>query len=406
MPNRYVVQRPALPWEITDAIIDHLHSDIRALGTCSAVCSEWLIRSRHHIFSTIQLWPWRARRFFELASRSSCTFTHYVSRIEVDDSRGRSNSPERRSQTPGLGNEAEVPFSEAMAQSHIPCLAQVTSIQVRNVDWTALSPVEQTTLRGHLAQFSKLDRLEFHDVTFHDLREVVRIVDAFPSIRHLTANIAFMKYLEHTIASASTLCLSSNLRSLELGTEDGIPVVLSSVTSTEALGQCQELSLKNIRANHLQYIRTMLRKARMDLQRLSLGFSRESDLSNAIDLSRLGNLRALHIEGLNIPGSDCFSAVEESLPSILQRIESSFLEAVELQFRLQPQGSLQCIEWRRLERVFLALHFFGMGLVRVTIHLGHSVTNECEAEVEKRLRDAMSELNARGVLQVPLASKA
>ncbi|KAJ3528645.1 hypothetical protein NMY22_g9324 [Coprinellus aureogranulatus] len=78
---------PRLPWELTDAIIDHLQSDLSALGVCGMVSSEWLRRSRHHIFTTVQLWPWRIRRFAKLAGSKQCTFSEHIQRIELDDSR-------------------------------------------------------------------------------------------------------------------------------------------------------------------------------------------------------------------------------------------------------------------------------------------------------------------------------
>ena len=271
-----MLQRPALPWEITDAIIDHLHSDIRALGVCSSICSEWLIRSRHHIFSTVQLWPWRVRRFFDLASQQNCTFTSHVSRIEVDDSRARSNGKASwRSGLEGLEGSDEVRFSDAMSQSDAPCLAQVKTIQVRNVDWTALSSTEQAVLRERLAKFSKLNRLEFQDVVFHDLREVVRIVGSFPILQHLTANVSFMKYLEHTVASAVTLELSSNLHSVEIGTDDAIPVVLSCIAACDGPEHVRGLQLRNIKQNHLQYVHRMLKKSGKNIQNLMLDFSYE-----------------------------------------------------------------------------------------------------------------------------------
>jgi hypothetical protein len=186
---------PALPWEITDSIIDQLHSDLGVLGICSTVCSEWLTRSRYHLFSTVQLWPWRARRFFELAKSQSCTFTHHIQRIEFDDSRVKKWTQDVR--PPHQRNDEKVLFNEAMAQSHILC-SQVKSMQVKNINWTTLSPMKQEKLRGQLAKFSRLDRLEFQGVIFHDLREVIRIV----SSPQLSAHISFLKYLEYTITSA------------------------------------------------------------------------------------------------------------------------------------------------------------------------------------------------------------
>ena len=166
----------------------------------------------------------------------------------------------------------EVLFSDAMSQTDIPCLAQVKSMEVRNVDWTALSPAQQVVLRGHLSKFHKLDRLEFQGVSFHDLREVVRVVNSFPSLCHLTANITFTKYLEHAISSAKTLFLSTSLRSIELGTEDGIPVVLTCIESRDGPQHLLGLKLENIKSDHLQYIQKTLKKLGKYLRQLSLAF--------------------------------------------------------------------------------------------------------------------------------------
>jgi len=217
-------------------------------GFVGIICSEWLICSRYHIFSTVQLWPWRVRLFFDLATSKECTFANHINRIEVDDRRERMREQSSRrlsiKDRPELTRGEEVLFSDTMSQTDIPCLAQVRSLQVRNVDWTGLSLAQQVVLRGQLAKFSKLDRLEFQGVVFHDLREVVQIVNSLPSLYHLTANITFMKYLEHTMSAAKTISLSTSLRSIDLGTEDGIPVVLSYVASRD--GPQHVVGLKSV----------------------------------------------------------------------------------------------------------------------------------------------------------------
>ncbi|KAH9481206.1 hypothetical protein JR316_0005726 [Psilocybe cubensis] len=268
------MQHPVLPWEITDAIIDHLHSDVRALAICSAVCAEWLIRSRHHIFSTVQLWPWRAQRFFELAASRECTFVNKIRCIEVDDSKTvrKVDGDERGADERGDG----MTFFEAMAHSHFSCFAQVRTLIVRNVDWTKHPLRHQATLRTHLSKFHQIDRLELHGVVFHDMREVVRVVDAFPALYHLTANVTFMKMLEHTIASEMTNHLTNKLGSLDLGTDDSIPALLSSVVSADR-NPCsiRELNLQNIRSDHLKYVQNALERAGSNLRHLSLGFESE-----------------------------------------------------------------------------------------------------------------------------------
>ncbi|RPD53071.1 hypothetical protein L227DRAFT_581653 [Lentinus tigrinus ALCF2SS1-6] len=51
------IPRPSnnLPWEISDAIIDHLHDDRPSLYSCALVCRAWLLSSRHHLFRTFKI---------------------------------------------------------------------------------------------------------------------------------------------------------------------------------------------------------------------------------------------------------------------------------------------------------------------------------------------------------------
>ena len=414
------IQYSTLPGEITDAIIDHLHSDLRALGVCSMVCSKWLNRSRYHIFATVQLWPWRIHRFFELAKSRSCTFTHHIHRIELDDLRTRAEEKSRDIRPTRQGNDERVTFNEAMAQSYILCFSQVKSMQVKNVDWTALSPMQHGKLRERLAKFSKLNRLELQGVIFHDLREVIRVVSSFPSLRQLSAQISFLKYLEYVIASASTLRLPSNVQTIELGTDEGIPVILGCLAGREEEPHVLVLKLKNVKYSHLQYISTTLKKSKPNLQHFSLGFARETlqtidtgsstcvlksigiefsnldDLVKAVDLSHLSELRTLCIEGLRIQENQSLST---TLVPILQRIESSFLESIDLGFLLDANTTLACFNWQSLERVLLMHHFFGLRLVRVTIVLEEATTDKREF-VEQWIRRAMSDLNSREILTV------
>lgn len=413
-----LIQHPALPWEITDSIIDHLHSDLGALGICSRVCSEWLIRSRCHIFSTVQLWPWRVHRFFELANSPSCTFTRHIHRIELDDLRAKERPRDVRDTL--QENDERVLFNEAMAQSHIPCFSRVISMRVENVDWTALSPTQTEKLRGRLAKFSRLSRLEFQGVVFHDLREVIRVVSSFPSLRQLSAHISFLKYPEYAIVSAWTLRLPSNVQTIELGTDDGIPVVLSCLAGNKEKPHLLALKLQNIRCSHLQHISATLERSGSYLQQVSLEFAQETlqttslgsstriseligtepsnldDLISAVDLSRLGHLRTLCIGGLRIQEKKSLVGIEAALVPILERIESSFLESIDLRFLLDANAAPACFNWKCLERVLLAHHFFGLRLVRVIV-----LSEEDKQEsVEQWIRRAMSDLSSREILVI------
>lgn len=256
-----------LPVEVMDVVIDQLHSDPKMLGVCGMVCSEWLIRSRYHIFSTVQLWPWRTRRFVELSRSKRCTFTDYVNCIELDDAQTKDGVQRLV--------DDEFVFHKIMSSSSLSRLSNIESLRIRNVDWTLFPPSDQDCVRNRLGTFTKLRSLEFGDVMFHDLREITHITALFPSLSHFVANVRFSKYMECTIASAATLALPTYLQVLRLGTDDAIPVLLSSALKESRL---KSLILHDVKFWHLQYIGGALQNIGGSLRHFEINFSRTEGL--------------------------------------------------------------------------------------------------------------------------------
>jgi hypothetical protein len=91
--------------------------------------------------------------------------------------------------------------------------------------------------------------------------------------------------------------------------------------------------------------------------------------------------------------------MEEYLPEILKRLESPFLESIEIKFRLECEADAERVNWNPLERVLLGLHFFGLKSVQVTgeSHVGYPLGDE---QVERWMDGGMSDLRERGVLSV------
>jgi len=193
-----------------------------------------------------------------------CTFSKHIHRIELDDSRVKPDV---------VGMQC----LDAVSLSRLSkVLSQVEAIQIRNVDWTALSPPEQAQLRERLSRFRLLKCIEFDDVVFHDLREVVKIANSFPLLKHISANVSFMKYTEYAVAAAAKLRLPRNVETLELGTTDGVPVVLSSVLADPADPHVTRLHLRNLKVEHLPVVRSAVRKFGPHLLHILLGLDRSS----------------------------------------------------------------------------------------------------------------------------------
>lgn len=253
-------------------------------------------------------------------------------------------------------------------------------------------------------------------MTFHDLREVVRLVESLPKLDQLGVDVTFMKYLEHTLASAGRLQLPDRLTTIELGSEDSIPVVLACINAGQGRPHVLALKLQNAKPSQWSQIRSTLRGSGTALRHITLRFDCESNdtldpeaLADAINFSRLGHLRTLRISGLkcarSAPGAQNAvpKSVERTIPSILSTIESSFLEWVELRFTADHLDDMETFDWSHLEKVLLGHHFFGMANVRVVIEAGIGLHHgSCIAKIRRLL----PRLESRNALTVQALSVA
>jgi hypothetical protein len=76
-------QRPRLPPELVDIIIDLLHTDQKTLATCALVCKSWVPASRHHLFLEITLSPVYIEAYCILSS-PVCTIAAAVQYLVVE----------------------------------------------------------------------------------------------------------------------------------------------------------------------------------------------------------------------------------------------------------------------------------------------------------------------------------
>jgi len=76
----------AIPQELIDAFIDHLHDDDKSLGNCGLVCKDWLPSSRFHLFDCLWLDALSGiGPIVGLLDHPLCTFTPFVRRLLIND---------------------------------------------------------------------------------------------------------------------------------------------------------------------------------------------------------------------------------------------------------------------------------------------------------------------------------
>jgi hypothetical protein len=72
-----------LPFELTDRIIDFLHSDRQALITCAQVCRNWIPSSRYHLCETLHFSSHKTTAFISLLRSNASTIEKYARTLRL-----------------------------------------------------------------------------------------------------------------------------------------------------------------------------------------------------------------------------------------------------------------------------------------------------------------------------------
>ena len=141
-----------LPPELIDIIIDHLHSDRRALVSCSLVCKTWRLSARHHLFARLALNLENANNPAFLRSGSDIIpFAHH---IHLDYLLTLSGPGRRVPQLVGFNG--------------------ITSLGL--TIWQLIDLPAQVAL---LTQFPSVVRLELHHIEFITFKELANFICSF-----------------------------------------------------------------------------------------------------------------------------------------------------------------------------------------------------------------------------------
>ncbi|KAJ7357996.1 hypothetical protein B0H14DRAFT_1188476 [Mycena olivaceomarginata] len=239
---------PRIPLELSDYILDALSTDHKTVGVCGLVSIDWVPRSRHILFSTVNLSSSNSRRFHELLGSPACTFASSVSHLGI-----------AAETDAGTVQEA---FYRLVTSSSFGRLACVQSLQLSNVDWTCFSVSQQSSLESGLARLTHLAKLELRSMSFHDLKGALRVVSFFPFIHHIRLiDVRFSKYLEYNISSAKTHQIPLAWQVVEIDAGDAIPSFLHCLSANLAVAPVGIRLLKFLHINpgHYPYVEEALR---------------------------------------------------------------------------------------------------------------------------------------------------
>ncbi|KAJ6545013.1 hypothetical protein DFH09DRAFT_658507 [Mycena vulgaris] len=251
-PARYSMP-PQIPSELVEHIMDTLSSDRRALGICGLVCSEWLPRSRHLLFSSsiVPSFGEKSTLFIELLQSPLCKFASYVCDLCIDGD---------QKTTSAAASEKE--FYILVTNPAFGRLACADSLRLSNIDWTTFSVGEQLAIESGLSRFHGLKKLELLSVSFHDFTGVLRLASSFPLLHHIRLlHLHFSKYLEHNITSAKTHRIPPTLETIEIDSGDTVLVFLHCICANLSVAPLgiHLLKLLHIEQGHRQSVQEAIR---------------------------------------------------------------------------------------------------------------------------------------------------
>ncbi|KAJ7140736.1 hypothetical protein C8R44DRAFT_974525, partial [Mycena epipterygia] len=222
-----------VPTELHDLIIDHLHGQKRALGTCALVSKAWLRSSRHHLFASVILhgknWP----EFLRLLESPLATFAESISSLKFLQT--------------GHGEN----FSDLVAG--LPPLPAVRRLQL---SWVFIP--------------NTIPRISVH--IFGTPYQVASLVSNFTRLEELSINTTLLE--NHAIPTV----VPTVPRKLELlrfsspGSEASIAYFLSWFHAVERPPSIRLLELRRLGKESLPAASGLIRALGTDLQALDLDF--------------------------------------------------------------------------------------------------------------------------------------
>jgi hypothetical protein len=178
------------PQELEDQVIDHMHKDKQALGTCGLVSKAWLRSSRHHLFSTVILRDNNWEEFLRLLGSSFASFTQSIQSLSITGAPSFASftqSIQSLSITGDDGSETRGYFNELVARLQIfPALKQ---LRLSLVDWTIVS---EATVDALGKFFGNITTLNLHLITFETQAQMADLVSHFPRLEEMLLSVEIM----------------------------------------------------------------------------------------------------------------------------------------------------------------------------------------------------------------------
>ena len=253
-----------LPAELTDRVIDHLHSDKLALAKCSLVCKDWLPASRYHFFqiSDIRLTGDNIHSFAELLNSPASTFFGHALCVILSG--------------PPVDSNRYLSASRIFDTiSHHLFRLKIKSLALTSVVWNITGEKQEELFK----YFATISTLDLHSVLFSepslqpfDYRpQFIQFISSFLSLERLYLCEIFFPTCD--VDPIPPFTLSPLLRFVDLTLYDMDPPSFTWFLSAVHFPPLDSLTISNIEHGDMSAIQAVLQSLGSSLHDLTLSFA-------------------------------------------------------------------------------------------------------------------------------------
>ncbi|KAJ7632837.1 hypothetical protein FB45DRAFT_516685 [Roridomyces roridus] len=310
---------PGLPNELTDQIIQELHSEHKSLKNCALVCQSWVVAAQRNLFTKLNVHERNVTEIVDHLSSGSPRIADYVQHLYIflwGNLRVRANRM--------AVSEARPLLPHLLSQlSHFTNLKQLELDGCRvfhdkqwDVSWT--DPL--------VAACPSLSHLNIQHITFQDIPDLVDLVSSFQTLKQLTAGELDVASASHEYSNEpqepyegskvpppliSKIQYASG-HHFSSGTGPFLRWLAGGTLPLRTLDLCLDAEVGDVNAGV-----ELIQSAGRNLEHLSLEFSDQWHLWEGFDLAANTSLRSLVLKSVD----DFDSEIVEFLQSLTGPLE-------------------------------------------------------------------------------------
>ncbi|KAJ7692415.1 hypothetical protein B0H17DRAFT_540449 [Mycena rosella] len=362
------------PVELQDLIIDHMHGQKQALGTCGLVSKAWLRSSRHHLFGSATLRNHDLDGFLQLLHSPLASFLHSIASLSID-----------------LDDEIE---SLDKVVNHLPIFPALRHLRLSYIYW---GEVSDSTIDAMVQLFGNITKLDLHLVAFNAPRHMATFISRFPRLEEMSL---YPAVLQNALEELRTPHVPPTLRTVRFRSDASAPMdsFVTWLHTGESPPAIRALEVGILSVAALPSLGDLLRALGPSLVELDLALMYHvtpADITAHLDFTRNTQLQHLTIH-LSLRRFHT-SAGGANTPWALLSAARAPISTLTIVLKLDTVDVLDNLDWVYLNRTLQTLpHLAALRRLHFMVHCASGAMDQ----VEGALRHRLSEDTACGVVDV------